>query len=314
MYGRGIWLQTNAQGFRNAEDTPPTAPSDRVRAVCSGDSFTLGFGVDNEQGWCQLLAKEDTRFQTVNMGQGGYGVDQAYLWYRRDGRQLEHGVQLFAYITDDFDRMRRREFLRYGKPVLAVDGGRLVTRNVPVPRSAFVFPWLTQNGHFFLDLRIVQLSSTLLNRLLPSSPTAPGGRMTVEQSRDIVLKILDDLQAINTGKNSTLVLVHLPTEADYQSNQATDDWRRFIHDAATARGIALIDLVEAFRQLPKEKIHALFLQPGDLTVAIARGHYTVAGNAVIARLLHERLTALPPVQARLAALPTSPPQPRIPSR
>ncbi|MEP6572089.1 MAG: hypothetical protein ABJD11_05310 [Gemmatimonadota bacterium] len=315
MYGPGIYLQTNAQGFRGTEDITAAAPADRVRAICSGDSFTLGFGVDNEQNWCRLLSKNDPRLQTVNMGQGGYGVDQAYLWYRRDGRNLEHAVQIFAYITDDFDRMRRREFLRYGKPVMAIDAGKLVTRNVPVPRSAFVFPWLTQNGHLFLELRSVELGSMLLNRLTPApKPTALGSRMTLEESRQIVLKILDELAAMNAARHSTLALVHLPTEPDYESNQMTDEWRKFVRDAAAERSIAFIDLVEDFRQLPKESIHALFLQEGDLTVGIARGHYTVEGNRVIARLLYERLVALPPVQARLAALASFPPSPPTPSR
>ena len=28
------------------------------------------------------------------MGQGGYGIDQAYLWYKRDGTKLDHDVQI----------------------------------------------------------------------------------------------------------------------------------------------------------------------------------------------------------------------------
>ena len=43
----------------------------------------------------------DPRFESVNMRQGGYGLDQAYLWYQRDGTRLAHDVHIFAFIFDD---------------------------------------------------------------------------------------------------------------------------------------------------------------------------------------------------------------------
>src|SRR5262245_31550996 len=47
LYGPGRTLTTNAQGFRGLEDTPPAIPPGRYRIVCLGDSFTLGYGVDD---------------------------------------------------------------------------------------------------------------------------------------------------------------------------------------------------------------------------------------------------------------------------
>ena len=41
-------------------------------------------GVGNDDVWCKLLESIDNRIETVNLGQGGYGVDQAYLWYKRN--------------------------------------------------------------------------------------------------------------------------------------------------------------------------------------------------------------------------------------
>src|SRR5262249_22686948 len=113
LYGPGVSLRTNAQGFRNDEPVASSIPPGRVRIVCSGDSFTLGYGVSNAQAWCNRLATIDRRIEAINMGQGGYGADQAYLWYRRDGLKIDQDVQIFAFITDDFARMRRPVFLGY---------------------------------------------------------------------------------------------------------------------------------------------------------------------------------------------------------
>ena len=85
MYGPNVYLKTNGQRFRNKDDFTVRVPERKIRVICSGDSFTLGYGVDNEHTWCNLLERIDPRIQSVNMGQGGYGVGQAYLWYKREG-------------------------------------------------------------------------------------------------------------------------------------------------------------------------------------------------------------------------------------
>jgi len=77
MYGQGVYLKTNSQGFRSNHDFDTVVPNGKYRIICSGDSFTLGYGVDNDHTWRQVLTSLDPRLETVNMGQGGYGVDQA---------------------------------------------------------------------------------------------------------------------------------------------------------------------------------------------------------------------------------------------
>jgi len=42
MYGPGVYLQTNSQGFRNNNAIDIAVPSGKFRLICSGDSFTLG--------------------------------------------------------------------------------------------------------------------------------------------------------------------------------------------------------------------------------------------------------------------------------
>ncbi len=137
MYGPGRSLTTNGQRFRGAEDFALDVPAGRTRLICSGDSFTLGYGVDDADTWCHQLTVIDPRLETVNMGQGGYGVDQAYLWYQRDAETVKHHAQLFAFIGYDITRAITPG-LGY-RPFLAVEQDRLVVKNVPVTRSP---PWL----------------------------------------------------------------------------------------------------------------------------------------------------------------------------
>ncbi len=302
MYGPGRHLHTNAQGFRNDEDFGRQAPANKVRLICSGDSFTLGYGVGNEETWCQLLAAMDQRLQTVNMGQGGYGVDQAYLWYKRDGAPLDHDILLFTFITMDFERMRQTEFLGYGKPLLKIEGDRLVVDNVPVPRRSFYLPWLTQNRDALLGLTSVRL----LSQFFESSKKSQESGTTAENDapEKVAAAILNDLLRINAAKQSILVLIYLPTLGDYQpgGRASTDVWREFVNLAAQDTGVIFIDVVEEFRKLPPDQAQALFIPDGALDFPSAAGHYSVMGNQYVAQLLYEKLMALPEMSNKLTEI------------
>jgi hypothetical protein len=293
LYGEGLDLRTNSQGFRANQNYDVTPPLGKLRIICSGDSFTLGYGVDNDHTWCQLLAGLDERFETVNLGQGGYGIDQAYLWYRRDGTRLQHDVHLFTFITADFWRMRSRTFHGYAKPFLDVRDGKLLVENVPVPRTAFFAPWLARNMQLVDRLRTV----ALLRSLLPAASDSelPGEAHT----REVLAKIIEELAALNQSKESLLVIVLLPTQADYSSNESRG-LRRFLTDELNRQQILFFDLVRDLRELPPVELQRLFIQEGGGIDEAASGHYSVRGNELVARLLHERLVAIPSIAARLA--------------
>src|SRR5262245_42721379 len=63
IYGPGIDLRINTQGFRNNHDFSRTVPAGKVRLICSGNSFTLGYGVGNDDTWCNRLAKLEPRLE-----------------------------------------------------------------------------------------------------------------------------------------------------------------------------------------------------------------------------------------------------------
>ncbi len=280
LYGPGLSLHTNAQGFRGREDVAAAVPPGQHRAICSGDSFTLGFGVADDQTWCHLLRTLVPGLETVNMGQGGYGVDQAYLWYKRDGIGLAHDVQILAFIPGDIDRLEKTEFYGYGKPRLALRGGKLVIENVPVPPRSYWAPVITENLPLLEQLRSVQLLRGLARRLLPS----PEKAATPETTLQVALAVFDDLEKINRHKGSTLLVVRLPEQEDYPAWSANAPVAR-LEEALAQRGIQVVDLVGPLRALPASVVPSLFIAEGQLAVPHAAGHYTAAGNEFVARAL-----------------------------
>jgi len=278
LYGPGIYLRTNGQAFRADHDFAREVPPGKTRIVCSGDSFTLGFGVSNDQAWCQRLSAIDPRLETVNMGQGGYGVDQAYLWYKRAGVPLDHQAQLFAFITNDFQRMQGDRFVGYGKPVLGLRGDSVVVLNQPVPRTSRFTRWTAVKGHAVTNLNIVQFSRRLLH--LDREPPADSVAAKDAATRKVAARIFADLAQTNRDKHSRLVLVYLPGLGDYKVNPLGASWRAWVRDEAARQGIAFIDLIPPLQKVASTSVDSLF--QGD-------GHYTPAGNEFIARELYKEL-------------------------
>jgi hypothetical protein len=288
LYGPGLYLQTNAQRFRNKREFDVKGSPRRVRAICTGDSFTLGYGVSNDDAWCEVLSRMDDRVETVNMGQGGYGVDQAYLWYLRDGMPLEHDALVFAFITEDLDRMMSRTFLGYPKPVLAVEKGvpKLVWK--PTSRSDFLWTWLRRRAEPFRDLRSIEL----LTSWSKGRPLEDEMAMDEAQGRVLSLAIVDHLKAVTAQRGTELLVVLLPIAGDYE---AESPWRSFLADELQRRQIPFVDLIGALKEEKRERVPRLF-----------RGHYSEVGNRWVAKHLHPALTRLPKVAARLRTMGPAP--------
>jgi hypothetical protein len=289
MYGSGVYLRTNSQGFRNDHDITTAVPSGKARLICSGDSFTLGYGVDNAHTWCELLSLLEPRLETVNMGQGGYGVDQAYLWYKRDAAKIEHQVQILAFITNDFDRMQFDSFAGHQKPVPEIENGTLVVENVPVPQLTY-YSWNPQNISIVKQLRTVDFLNRAFEKLRDATtgPTQVTKRERTGKPQEVLHKILDDLQRLNEQRSSKLVLVYLPTIYELQG-KGPQEWTEFLNQESEALGIPFFNLFNEFRSIPENDMVKLFIPSGQVAYRGAEGHFSEAGNALVAKLIHAKL-------------------------
>ena len=298
MYGPGEFLRTNSQGFRGTREYTEGVPPGKRRIICSGDSVTFGYGVDDANAWCSLLETIDPRLETINMALPGYGVDQAYLLYKREAGGFDHHVHLFAPITDDFRRMQATRFNGYGRPFLVVQGDRLEVTNTPVPSREFRLPWLTEARHHLWSLR----SAETLRRLrrlaqdfsgsATAAPVVPAslGRKESKAAAEneavaVVSRMLQDLKAMNAARGSHLVVVYLPTLND--RGRDTAFWIDILGAECAKLDIPFVNLVADFDRLPQGTVSRLYLP--DL------GHYNRDGNQLVAELVYQRLAEIPRV-------------------
>ena len=85
-----------------------TAPSPR-RGLCVsllfGDSFVYGNEVSDDDAWCAVLEASSDALEVLNYGVGGYGLDQAFLRFQREGMALHPDVVLIGFTPDDLGRV-----------------------------------------------------------------------------------------------------------------------------------------------------------------------------------------------------------------
>ena len=277
LYGEHRHLTTNARGFRALEEYTKEVPEGRYRVVCAGDSFTLGYGVDDTETYPAWLQRLDPRLQTVNMGQGGYGVDQAYLWYARDGVEIDTDLLLFVFIAPDFERMLDARFNgEYSKPVLVAREGELVVENQPVPND-----WTSARGRRRASAFLAQSSlGDLLTRVARrlhggGARPEPGGPLPYEEAAELMLRNLHRLCA-ERGQDLALVMIPLRDPSVGRS----DEVAAWLGGLSAELDVPYLNLLDDFAVLPKSEVE-LYYQ--------ADGHLNALGNRLVAELLIDDL-------------------------
>lgn len=133
--GYEIEYRINSKGLRDGE-TSYEKPKCTFRIVLIGDSLTFGFGVPIEKHFSTLLEGYFKDVEVINMGVGGFGVDQLLLYLRQEGFRYEPDLVL-AYVAHYAGhRHMRTESFGKKKPRFVLIDGELVLTNSPVLDSS----------------------------------------------------------------------------------------------------------------------------------------------------------------------------------
>jgi hypothetical protein len=277
-YGPGKHIRINGQGLRSDVDVALLAAPSKLRIVCSGDSQTFGMEVGNGQTWCDQLAFKRPDLETLNFAQAGYGIDQAFLRYKRDADKLEHKVHLFAFIQRDLWRMTQDSLNGTPKPWLSVVDGTLVTNNVPVPSSRLPQYWLTRNHYIFEPLAALTLGTKVLSRFRQNDMHQV---LRNDEKFAVLANIIGTLDSYSKSKGVFLAFIFM---ADLGSLKQRDaDLSGFLESQLELRKVAYLDLHPVFADLSYRELQRMFDTPN--------GHYSEAGHAFVADRIWDRVLA-----------------------
>lgn len=130
-----IDFKLNSMGLRDDEITEKK-PEGVFRVLALGDSFTLGFGVNREDLFVDILENwwtaEGRRVEVINAGTEGYSTDQEVAWLETVGAKLDPDLVLLFPYENDIYWNGRDQYTNKLKPRYNADGTREV-RAFPAP-------------------------------------------------------------------------------------------------------------------------------------------------------------------------------------
>ncbi|NIM19688.1 MAG: hypothetical protein GTO51_04835 [Candidatus Latescibacteria bacterium] len=131
-----IRVRINSRGLRDSEY--PLDRTEEKRMLVLGDSFGWGYGVEENEIFCEVIESRHPDWEIINASVSGYGTDQQLLYFRDRGIRYMPDVVLLLFTETDFLNNVSDEQYWHCKPVFYLKDGNLILQNTPVPKPALL--------------------------------------------------------------------------------------------------------------------------------------------------------------------------------
>ena len=278
-----------------------TAASTRhaVDVVALGDSFTHGDEVSFEDAWPTRLAAGG--LDVLNLGVGGYGIDQAILRYEKT--PVDASVVILGLIAGDLERAQSQIYnLSRGglksKPLFVFEDGKARLENRPavhgealrreldlgaesplLRRERIFGPRLYQR-HVWDGLYLLRVPYSLwvaADYRPPPILTTPG------PNHEHSLQILQYGKDLATSRGARFLVVLLGNNNTFALRSTLDDpWTLFKKSLERAE----IDFLDT-----SPSLYAIYRDEPGRVINVSGVHYTPQANELVARQVETYLTA-----------------------
>lgn len=268
----------------------PTPGNGMRRIITIGDSFTYGAEVGDNETYSSYLEELLDGVEVLNMGAGGFGIDQAVLKYLKYGSVLKPDLLVFGIHPPNWERCTL-SFNAYSKPRFVYDyksGGVTLTNTDHLPPEEAISGLRENTPHCYLI-------PFLRQRFLQFRWRTDFGSQERYwfESTMVVKHVFEQLLASLQQDETPLLIVQIPLGGHFASEdllragQDANMQIMYLRGLYDAFNISCIDLiVELPRRYSREQVLSEFYtrhpngQPG---------HLTPAGNRVVAELIRDRL-------------------------
>ncbi len=119
-------FEINEQGLRDDPMALPDKAPGTYRVAMLGDSFTLGYTVERDHLFVDLLerkwASEGRKIDVVNAGTEAWSTDQEVIWLMEHGQDFDPDLVLLFPFDNDLYWNAQTAYRRYSKPRFEADG------------------------------------------------------------------------------------------------------------------------------------------------------------------------------------------------
>ncbi len=284
-----IPIHTNSMGFRGSREYQIQQPTSVTRILSLGDSFTFGWGVEDNETFSAQLEKQNSNFEVLNLGVSGYGLDQIYLSYQLIGKQFHADYVLITIFPEDFWRSTRSfTDSGYSKPYFRLTRrNQLVLENSPVRppeeiRSNFKqFPEIIEYGpveHLLLHSALYRfLKKKTLHLARDFGWVDPDLTEEWRLGRSILKNLLDEVR--RTGARPILVVV--PPMQWMELTEPTSIQKSLVR-FARQEGVEIIDSTPTLKEKSIQSgVDKFYIKDDE--------HWTSKGHDILANFLLQYL-------------------------
>jgi len=297
----------NGAGIRSRRDYDRTPPSDTLRIAVFGDSFTAGDDVSDDEVWAYLLERElyeaGIRAEVLNFGVGAYGMGQAYLRWRRLGRDFSPDMVIFGLQPENLQRnvnvfrqLLHRSGPPFSKPRFALIDDKLQLLNAPaIPPEQLMVVFENFKDHplapyeFYYQSRFQVARWWSASRLLSlvfealrRADDEPGIYRPGSEGGELGKAILDAFAQDVLDAGAEFIVLHLPLQSHLKRYFSNLPRPRPLYD------FLLEHSRQSYRYIPFEE----HLEPMHVDDAFwsATKHYGPRIHALLAKVVADKIS------------------------
>ena len=298
----------NSDGMRTISCDFPvfkTHPADVLRIALFGDSFTNGADVSFTDTWGACLENDlkqaGLHAEVLNFGVGGYGMDQAFLLWKKSGYQFSPDVVIFGFQPENVKRNLNliralysvKTDIPFSKPRYILEGEVLKLINAPTLRPDALIStmehmdswdlvkyehWYDPENyrhHLWLNSKLIAFILDYFDR-----SQAPAGYKESEydfyspddEPARLALKIIRTFKNDVESKGAEFYAVYLPSSLDLKILSFDE---RLPYARLLEKIEAFVPVIHPEKEMLAETAHSIF----DPV------HYSPTGNRIVARAI-----------------------------
>ncbi len=267
----GFTYTTNEKGHRSLSPSSPDASRYTVLAV--GDSFTFGVDANDTETWPYLLQSKDPRLNVINLGVGGYGIDQMYLVLEESIREYHPQLVIVAFIGDDLHRALL-SFRDYKKPRFVLERGELRLTNVPIGSPEVVLSEINNRRQWLDGFYTLRILRGIGGRVFGYSAPPPGVPLGADE-RALIAQLFDEMHAIGRKHRAEFLLVYFSYGDGIFDPTLLEEGEEFLRSYTKQRQVAAVDMRPFFlAQSPRDWV---------------KGHFQAHENRLVSDTLYDRI-------------------------
>ena len=274
-------VHQNQFGLRAADDIQLKKASDRKRVLVLGDSYVWGAGATQDELFTAPKVCGTTE-EVINFGVSGYGTDQEYLFYLREGEKFEVDQVVVAFtLYNDVENNLNSNQYGYLKPYFTLNDGQLVLHNEHVRNSVI------DKLHRDLkrESRVWNVANSGIDELIKTilrKHSEPLGADVVVSDADrkgieLTLAILKKLKEAVEAQHAELVVVFIPYKPRIEQHLEGN------HPFAPLIAAGLTEMGVHYREPYPEFLKSV--NAGVDPFNVGDNHFNAAGHALFAKFV-----------------------------